>query len=145
MTTIVYKDGVLAGDTRVCYQGMIFGETTKIFELEHVIFGGAGSIAATQEFKKFLEGLEYNKEIFKVPEHSSDFIVIDKKSQEVTLYDQNLVPEPMRAEYIAIGSGSGFAYGALRMGASPREAISIASEFDYKTNNNINEIRIICQ
>jgi 20S proteasome alpha/beta subunit len=143
MTTIAYKDGILAADTQVTYQGnKNFARTKKIFELEHCIFGGAGTIAAIQEFKKFLEGKDFNKEIFSKEVHRSDFIVIDKKTRQVTTYCEDLIAEPVDAEYFAIGSGCHYAYGALATGVSVIEAIKIASKFDFNTNNHISTIEL---
>ena len=140
MTTIVYKDGILAADTLVTYQGMRFGKVSKIFTLANYFIGAAGSIAAIVEFKKFIQDMDFDKDIFTKKDHESDFIVIDRDTDEVSFYTQDLILEPIKAQYYSIGSGSHFAYGALAMGATAKEACEAASKFDYLTNNIIQTI-----
>jgi ATP-dependent protease HslVU (ClpYQ) peptidase subunit len=138
MTTIVYKNGILAADTQVTYQdNKCFGFTKKIQETKDFVFGCAGTVATCYEFKKFLEGKEFNKDIFSKDEFRSDFIVINKNTKKISFYDHNLVEESITGDYFSIGSGCQYAYGALAMGASSKKAVLIASKFDYRTNDKI--------
>jgi hypothetical protein len=143
MTTIVYKNGVLAADSLVCYGDKRYGLATKIFETSENIFGGAGCLMHNTFFQKFINGEDIDKELFKsISESGFDGIVINKKTKEVTIYDQFLTPENVNAEFYCLGSGADIARGALSMGATPREAIECASKYDLYTNNDIQELII---
>jgi hypothetical protein len=44
--------------------------------------------------------------------------------------------------FYAVGSGSHLALGALEAGASPKQAIKIASRYDSGTNNDVRVLKI---
>ena len=43
----------------------------------------------------------------------------------------------------AIGSGAGVAYGALEMGASPKQAVQVASKYDYRTGGGVESMSAV--
>ena len=150
MTTVVYKNGILAADSLVCYQGKRFGLANKVFEVKastitknDVVFSGSGCLMHYKLFSDFLRGDSIDKELFKsISEEGFDGIVIDKKTKEVFIYDQFLCPETVSAEFYCLGSGGDIAKGAMLMGATPKEAIECASRFDLHTNDNIQQIKL---
>lgn len=46
-------------------------------------------------------------------------------------------PQEVEGEVFAVGSGAAYALGALRAGASPKQAVEIAAEFDPSTSGPI--------
>ena len=149
MTTVVYKNGILAADSLVTYRGRRIGLTNKVFEVKatiitenNKIFSGSGCIMHYKLFADFLRGESIDKELFKsISEEGFDGIVIDKKTKEVTFYDQHLCPETVNAEFHCLGSGADIARGAMLMGATTKQAIECASISDIYTNDEIKEIR----
>lgn len=140
MTTIVYKDGVLAGDRLITFQDQVFGESSKVFLIKDYAVGLAGSLAVFPDFLKFVAGEDFNKAVFD-KEVSFDAVVIHRETKEITTYAKNLIAEKIeKIEFIALGSGASIAKGALLMGATPSEAIKIAAKIDLFTNDNIDEI-----
>ena len=102
MTTIVYKDGILAADSLVVFNGTILGTARKIFDIKNVIFGAAGCLSHFQMFEDFLNKKDIDKKLFK---EMGEFqgIVIDKITREVTHYDEDLVPEKIIADFYCLG------------------------------------------
>lgn len=144
MTTIAYKDGYLAADSFVAFQAMRFGEINKIHETKDYWLAGAGTLAVILEFKKYLEGEEYSKEILSNKEEQTDFILISKKNKKVYICSSCFPTlQSIKAEYYSIGSGCHFAYGAMAAGKSAKEAVKIAAKFDRDTNDKVKVKKIV--
>lgn len=139
MSTVVYKNGIIAADTQVSVNDINVGTCTKIYHTEKHVIGAVGALMMFLEFKKFLAGEPYNEKLFEknIDEDklSCIYLVIDKSSKEVSIYTNHLIRQMIKADYYAIGSGSNFAYGAMAMGATAKEAVKIASQFCPFTND----------
>ena len=137
MTTIAYKAGIMAADTRAyagfntplghkhkirrCADGTLIGCSTNQVGLGEAVLswyeGGADpdrAPKAASEVKFTLLAVKSNGEAFYG-------------------YDSFFLSGPITAECFAIGSGEGVAHGAMRAGASAVRAIEIASEIDVWT------------
>lgn len=75
MTTIVYKDGILAGDRQLNCNGQIFGEATKIFQNPCFAFAMCGESGTCEEFRKFMNGEIFNKETF-LKDEAKSFVAL---------------------------------------------------------------------
>ena len=128
MTTVVYRDGVLAADTLVTADGIKVGHKSKLVRLKrsHLI-GFAGDI---KYYTKFLE---------REPEDNltGEFSVIEVIDGRVLTYSGDNLPEQIEAPFYAIGSGWEIAMGALAMGATAEEAIKITMEYDINTGGEV--------
>lgn len=143
MTTIVYKDGVLAADRQINYRNQIFASAQKIFQNEKYIYGACGTSISCVQFIKFVEGKEFDKAIFQKDEHKSfEGIVINKEDGKVFIYDNELLKDEMSGDFFCFGSGGDIAKGALLMGATPKQAIECASKIDHSTGREIDEIKL---
>lgn len=135
MTTLAYKDGVLAADSMALNSWNILGAKGKIDRRGDILFGASGRSSAI--CRKFVDWgrrgfvgdppqMSYEADLdacgFIVPE--ADRIIMWTKDG----------PNEFRAPFFAFGSGGEFATGALAAGASPQEAIRIAARFDLGTN-----------
>lgn len=143
MTTIVYKDGVLAGDTLISEGDHFYGYRPKIFDVEEWVVGIAGAPMLFDEFLKFVMGHEFNKEAFKAPDLQFHAIVIEKNTKKVFCYQKELIEEgDIKTDFIAFGSGAAIAKGALLMGATAKQAVECAAKLDHYTGGEIQEIVI---
>ena len=143
MTTIVYKDGVLAGDTLISEGDHFYGHRSKIFDLELWIVGIAGASMLYDEFLKFVMGHEFNKEAFKAADLQFKAIVIDKHTKKVSCYEKELIEDgDIKTDFIAFGSGAAIAKGALLMGATAKQAVECAAKLDHYTGGEIQEIKV---
>lgn len=144
MTTIAYRDGVLAGDTSSWVGKMNTGHAEKkVFKLSNgSVIGFAGVV---QNWTYFLNEIE--KAI-----KSADGLVIlpNLKVKQVTallsdgnqtyLYDGGW-ENPFKG-YWAIGHGMGYALAAMDAGASASEAIRITIKRDPFTAGRIRTVEV---
>lgn len=131
MTTIVYRAGYLAADTRA-YSGNKppIGRKTKIFYREdlQIACGVSSSEPGVGElFWSWLSGEIGDGTVFKDKEFTA--LVIERG--EVFIFENSIHPTgPLEADFFAIGTGREYALGAMEMGASAPEAVRVACKLD---------------
>lgn len=132
MTTIVYRDGILAADTAVFDRGTYCGQATKIAcAPDGSIGGGAGALG---DVARFLDWLCDGKN-GPAPEPVDDCTEcfwVDPDSRAWWAHKGSCATE-LKGDYFAIGSGFQLAMGALAMGATAIEAVNICCELDSMT------------
>lgn len=147
MTTIAYRDGILAADGRINVDGMISTDNkNKIIELDSTVLFNPFSksldiasdslvciaTAGCSDCIGFYLDYLYLGHAFNDLEGTA--IVFTKKyiyrSDGSRFYE---VPD----EPIVLGSGSTYALTAMRMGASAEEAVKIACEMDVYSGGKI--------
>ena len=130
MTTIAYRNGILAADTGVYSNGFCEARVSKI---RKVLAGLVGSSGNASHFKQFYTWVATNSERDRPKldrEDSFDGIHV-KPDGSIFIYDRFMVAIPIHnTEFYALGSGREIAMGAMAMGAAPAEAIRIACRFD---------------
>ncbi len=142
MTTIAYKDGIMACDGLVSESGNRFTVGTKIFRLpSNALLGVSGDC----DFRAIVDLLADVKSVEDLP--SSEELGALGQSYEVLLvlkkHEFYCVETPrdkngncrgqvlrVKEKYSTVGSGSLFAFGAFEMGASAEEAIKVACKYD---------------
>lgn len=140
MTTIAVNKTGMAADGRACLDSQIATErAVKLYEDEDYIYGGAGDYISMSEAIGFLTGRISEDE---VPETEEDFnlVRLDKKTGKISFTNKTLVWLEIDPPF-AIGSGAGFAIGAMASGKSPKEAVKIACKFDAASGGKITEIK----
>ena len=143
MTTIVYRDGVLAADTRAYSGGGKFiGKKQKIFSNQYRAFGiSTPNPGFSEEIRDWFLNDKHNDHEPIMADRS--FEAVEITIDGVFYYKDNFSPSgPLDAPYIAIGSGDEYAMGALSMGACAELAVQIAGENDPWTGNVIQRIVI---
>lgn len=133
MTTICYKDGILAADTAVSTNEHIVGTTSKIFRIEADIFGVSGSLADITKLKKW-EGID-SLEKMGLSDQSCIYW-IDEFGILREIEGDTVLPE-IEAPFYACGTGGNFALGAMAHGASAAQAVKIAATHDLATNDDV--------
>lgn len=133
MTTIVYRDGVMAADTAIFDRDCYCGEMIKIFRSPDGSLGGvagcAGDLAIFRDwFIQTYEGVGVPH--FK-DEDSEGLIIRPDGSVLWVGFGGKIVP--VVAPYQAIGSGFRIAMGALAAGVSASRAVEIAAGLDAHT------------
>lgn len=146
MTTIAYRDGVLAADTRA-YSGRAqpIGNKQKIFSIK----GGSAFGVSTPQ-----PGLsEAIRDWFvecKHPDHEPvlngdagfDMLEITKEGL-VYFYHNSFRPTgPITAPYFAIGSGAEYAMGAMAAGCDAVDAVAAAAMHDVWTGDVVTKIDV---
>lgn len=139
MTTIAYKDGVLAADTRATIGDVIDpSEHKKVFRLKNgALVGIAGNSGETHTVLKKLRA------------KPDDFMNIKFGNNAIYVKPDGAVFEhdgggwsKITAKYAATGSGFVPALVAMRMGASAKEAVKIAMDFDKNTGGKVRSVRL---
>lgn len=141
MTTIAYKDGVIAYDSRQTRSGTIVADNAiKRQVVEGVSFFLSGAVCDAPALIAAYFGTPSP-----VPVECSGFAVDGGKllmvgcDDKTGIWRQELDP----ANPDAIGSGSAYALAAMDMGASAVEAVRAAMKRDIYTGGRIRTYRIV--
>lgn len=143
MTTIAYRDGVMAADSQTTAGEVRRGATRKVFQLlDGSLVGFSGGLSEIgPAVQWFAEGkLPYKRP--RLPEDASLLVIEASPSGEVSYYRHNLIPQLTVAAFHAIGSGNEFALGAMAMGANAQQAVAVAAEFDIYTGGRITTLSL---
>jgi ATP-dependent protease HslVU (ClpYQ) peptidase subunit len=140
MTTLVYRDGILAADTQITYGGMrIPGHATKIHKLpDGSLYGFVGSLETGELMRKAL--------LCDDPESRPDLKVDTYEGLILTATGKMLFFEdrgwiPLKLPYIAMGSGMSYAFGAMAMGATAPEAVKVSMKLDGGTGGKCKQLK----
>ena len=131
MTTIAYRDGVMAADRRA-YAGGPHPVGMKV-KVKRTRLGGliGVSTAKVGEADRFC-GLvnEQGSSLSLDDEIEVQALLVEPDGTVFFFNEGRCFSGPIDAEFLSIGSGEKYAYGALMMGASAQEAVEIACECD---------------
>lgn len=132
MTTIAFRDGVLAADTAIIDRGCYCGQAVKIFRSSDGKMGGlAGCLGDSALFRDwFLTGADGEAPEFKDDDSEGLLVHPDGKVEWIGPGRKRF---PMVAPFHCIGSGYRLALGALHAGASATRAVEIAAAVDNQT------------
>lgn len=140
MTTVVYRDGVLASDTLVSDGNCYVADTNKIYRVRGHLVGGCGSLGAVL---RFCEWFKAGADEGNRPRVDDDFDTITiAPNGRVTWYSHELIPTEFRAPFHAVGSGAQVALGALHMGASAKQAVQVAMRVDKHSGGSVRTLRL---
>lgn len=139
MTTIAYKDGVIAYDGRVSAgRTIIYDDFDKCRERDGVFFFGTG---ATGEINELI-GAWFGEEI--IGECGASALVLHDSQLTIIGYsDAKLWKSPILMDRpYAIGSGEDHALTAFDMGATAYQAVEMAAKRDTGTGGKIRTLTI---
>lgn len=135
MTTIAYRDGILAADSRG-YAGnhASLGTKSKIRKCPDGTLVGCSSNKPGQT-EAVMAWFMAGADPLKAPtfgEGGPDFTLLVVRADGTALYGDGSfhLSGPLTAPFFAVGSGRGPAYGALEMGASAQRAVEVACLHD---------------
>lgn len=141
MTTVVYdrRTKEMVSDTQMSFHKV---GVDKIYRLrDNSLVGVSGTFSEVLMALEYLdsdEGEEVEKP--QIEEHNS-LLRVDQDNN-VFVYTKNLYPMYLDADYVAIGSGSDYAMGAMAQGATAEEAVAIAHKFDPNTGPGIVRVEL---
>ena len=147
MTTIVFRDGIMATDSRA-YSGdnSPIGFKKKLHVLPNrALVASSGHGGQTDAFAKWcIQAV--NKGHF-LPARAHHRIGVQAllvwTDGTVHYWDSRCFTGALEARFFAIGSGKEFALGALHAGATAEEAVRIASEYDSLTGGPIQTAKLM--
>jgi len=142
MTTIAYRDGILAGDGRVTEieeresSYVLHDNDIKVFKLKDGrLYGGSRS---SEDILRLYYSLVNNTPPPKLEDINA--LLVDTKGK-LYLYEGHLW-QPLSDLYYAVGSGSRFAFPALDAGATAIEAVKIGIKRDPYSGGKITVVRL---
>lgn len=145
MTTIVYRDGVLAADRRVSKCDVTIGGALKIHEVRSPGAGLLGWVACqgwAADGPTVAKWLQAWPDMGEAPKRVAACDVgglFMLKSGEV-FHIGGDAPFTHAAEFHAVGSGWEIATGAMAMGATAVEAVEVAARFDQGTGGGVDSV-----
>ena len=131
MTTIIADKKTLAmySDSR-CSWGTMSFKTQKIHRIGNSLWGTTGDF---NNALKFLDWVRSGAKDDGPSFNSEDFCVVELCADGLFIWDESLTRQVVLEEFLALGSGASYAVGAMEMGATPEQAIEIASRGDPAT------------
>lgn len=145
MTTVAYRDGIMASDTRA--GGPFVSVARKIYKMNGWLVGFSGQLQDGLTFVRWCEaGMDMEKLPNFIIHESGDNPIIDalvvKASDDVTYWTQHFQPIPIIEPFAAVGSGGLAARAAMHMGATAEEALHVAMAVDGGTGGDIQTERL---
>ncbi|WP_292229340.1 hypothetical protein [Brevundimonas sp.] len=142
MTTIAYRDGVLAADTRMTLHDQIEGRQVKVVKRGRVLAAASGTAAMCRDFRSWVSagciGAPPPTPSANNPDLSYwGFIATPDAC--FLINDAGLIR--LDVPYYAMGSGGEFAAGAMAVGATAEEAVRAAMTLDCKSGGDVVSVR----
>ena len=132
MTTIACNLFEMAADTRVSIhdpvkESIVVFPSTKIERINNALIGSSGDFQAGVRFHDWMRAGQPRKK----PRLCKDFRALMLKADGIwTIEGPDDTWMRVDSEFYAIGSGGKVAIGALKFGASPKDAVEAAKEWD---------------
>ena len=133
MTTIAYRDGVLAADSLVCVSGWKQPHrAAKLHRMQDgTVCGMTGDLAPASSFIRWLDTGEGDK-----PPMTDARVIHMQHGGRLRVYEDGGYFD-LDCEFTAFGSGSPAAQAAMHMGADAARAVEIAALLDDSTGGEI--------
>lgn len=137
MTSIAYKDGMMAGDSRVTFDNTVLPDTgRKVHRLRNgCLFGAAGS---AEEIEKLKRTVMRNED----PPKSKDVSALKVDPDGTIWCYEGEIWSKVRTPFAALGSGTIAALAAMYAGADAKEAVKIAIKLDTHSGGRVNVVRL---
>jgi len=128
MTTIAYRNGVMAADRQVTMGDTSVGDAVKVVRIKGVLAGFSGNMALGQKFLDWVSrGMAGEPPGMKMGDSTAQGIVA--ACGRILTWDHEGW-DRLTADYYAIGSGRLIALGAMAVGASAEDAVRAAIRHD---------------
>lgn len=147
MTTIAYRDGVMAADTMGSWSGDVNYGVPKLAKTERFLMGFSGAYTFAHPMYEWILGKKDTplQEFYKEPPEfdpgdSGITVLLASVDGKTPLWyfaaDGNGAPLWGKT-FESIGSGARFALGAMQCGASPEDAVRAAIALDDGTGGGV--------
>lgn len=144
MTTVVYKDGILASDSRLTSKSHVVSDKCKkIFRLpDGTLFGWAGDDEGGHELlESMLRGEELNSDKIRLFEDVQAIRILPKGQIYVT--DRGRAWTRWPEKFGFIGTGGKYARAAMMAGADAVKAVKIAIASDVYSGGRVQQLRLL--
>jgi len=130
MTVVTFRDGIMCADSRITSGSDICGRMNKIVRTPKrgLLAGGAGRCSDVQKF------LDWCVDDCEGPltqdAHSEWEGMVVYPNGSMVYYSNKGSWVPQKEKFYALGSGEPYALGAMAFGATAREAVKVACQYD---------------
>lgn len=132
MTTVAYRDGVLAADSLCTSNDTVTGHAVKLRRLaDGRLAGLLGRAGAAQRLLSWIEAGAQGEQ----PGGDAAVVIVDRDG--ATYYEDGVSERCSRAPFKAWGTGGCLAMGAMAAGTSAEQAVRIACEWDIYTGGDV--------
>lgn len=139
MTTIAFKDGIMAADSAITGDGVLWGYSDKIFKRtdSKFVIGVSGPVENISRIQNWCDTQSSIGSLDSISlSDNVDLLIVDCNTQQLYLF-QNGVVFGFNQPIMAIGTGREFALGAMAAGATAEQAVEIARYYDNNTSGPI--------
>lgn len=136
MTTLAYKDGILACDSRITIDGKVMGNAVKGGVFGDYLVGVAGDFVTIPAIMDWVKN-GIKKAPPKFPKGTEFICLLINRKGAITIYENDFKPMHMDDKVFATGSGSAHAYGAMHVGATAKDAVIAAAAYDGNTGGRV--------
>lgn len=133
MTTIAWRDGILAADKKAS-EGDTGHRVTKLHRTKTHAIATAGGFGVGLLFVKWFPKQEGECPL----DDCTTALVMNLDTGQCWSWEEDGIPIPIEDKFTAIGTGQQFALGAMAFGATAVEAVEIANEWDNNSGLGIN-------
>lgn len=143
MSTIAFKDGILASDSACLQSGTSIGKMKKVYRVGKCLIGLCGETAFFTEFVDWFRDGADDADTF--PWTGDWNALVVSPNNPITLYDNNSMTPLVfskKDKYIAIGSGMDIALGCLYNGGSAKEAVQAAIKHNSSTKGPVRTYKV---
>lgn len=144
MTTIVFRDRVMACDSQHTYDDTKFYGVKKIESGANSLIGIAGASRFANCVFDWWRAVEMDESLLVPDWHRTGQLLAEDvvmllahRAQGLFRLDCTGRASKIHANYAALGTGAGFALGAMAMKATATQAIDIAMMYDLYTGGEI--------
>lgn len=140
MTTLAYRDGVLASESLVSSGSQRAGFMQKSRRIGDLLYASCGSAGLTDRLESWLRsGAKGPPPSLKEGDATGSVFVFMPDDMIVWFHADG--QSAMRAPFWASGSGGPYALGAMSMGATAEQAVRAAIEHDTASGGEVTVIR----
>ena len=142
MTTIAYKDGILASDSLISNScGVAVGKMCKVAKGKSTVGAAAGVYGDVVAFLAWVT--DHDCDMAKRPkfEGALNGLIVYSDGALICI-DGNFAPGALGVDVAAIGAGLELALGAMAAGASAEQAVAIACDLDLSSGLPVHHVRL---
>jgi hypothetical protein len=146
VTTVAYRNGVLAADTQLtCSDGskLLAHKIQRLVDGSH--YACAGDTTAILRVQRWMQRGMPSRPRPRIGKDLSIDLLLVKPDGTAWLLNEAFDFEPVENEFIAIGSGAAYAMGAMACGRTAVQSVKVAARFDVSTSAPIDIVQLAGQ
>jgi hypothetical protein len=148
MTIMCYRDGVLAADTAIWKESVLFGHITKVAKFNGFLCASASNASNCLRFQNFVQDATEDEddpsfEGFDAEEDELfSGIIITPDGEFLSVDEKGAVLRGVTADFFAGGVAEEMAIGAMAHGATAEQAVRVCIDYHGFAEGNVDSVRL---